>query len=64
MRDISTGKGKREGNIETTKWESAMGTAVRTIEKVNENEMVMTFKASMPGRDEVMEGKTVLKRKM
>jgi hypothetical protein len=64
MRDISTGKGSREGNIETTEWKSKMGTEVRTVEKVNENEMVMTFKMTMGDSDEVMEGKTVLKRKM
>lgn len=63
MRGISSGKGKREGNVETTHWESAMGSEVRTLEKKGENDMVMTFKMTMPGSDAAMEGKTVLKRK-
>lgn len=63
MRGISTGKGMREGNVETTKWESAMGSETRTLEKKGENDMVMTFKMTMHGMDQAMEGKTVLKRK-
>jgi len=63
MRGISTGKGTREGNVETTQWESAMGSEVRTLEKKGENDMVMTFKMTMHGMDQAMEGKTVLKRK-
>lgn len=62
-RSISSGKGKRVDNVETTNWESAMGSEVRTLEKKGENDMVMTFKMTMAGSDQAMEGKTVLKRK-
>ncbi len=61
-RATATGKGKREGNIITTTWESPMGTEMRTIEKVSEDKMVMTFKMKDSTGKET-EGRTEFIRK-
>jgi hypothetical protein len=56
------GTGKREGDKVTTTWESPMGAETRTIEKISEDNMVMTFKVKDPTGKEV-EGRTELTRK-
>jgi len=63
MRGVYQGKGKHEGNVITTNWESAMGTEVRTIEKAGADKMVMTFKGKGPDGKE-MSGTTTLMRKV
>ena len=62
MRGMYQGKGKREGNVITTNWESPMGTEVRTIEKAGADKLVMTFKGKGPDGSE-MTGTTTLMRK-
>ena len=62
MRNISTGEGSRKGNVETTVWTDAQNTATRTVEKVSDNELVMTFKGTSNDGME-FSGKTVMKRK-
>jgi hypothetical protein len=44
-------------------WEGTMGTSVRTIEKVSDDNMVMTFKEKDPTSGKEMEGRTELARK-
>lgn len=56
------GRGKLEGSKETMNWSGPMGTSVRTTEKLNENEMRMTFKETMPNGI-VAEGSGVMRRK-
>jgi len=56
------GTGKREGNKITMNWEGTMGTSERTIEKVSDDKMVMTYKEKDPS-GKVMEGRTELTRK-
>ena len=56
-----TGKGKLEGNTITMSWEGTMGNSVRTVEKIDDNTMVETFKEKdMTGSE--TQGKTTLKR--
>ncbi len=63
-RAISEGSGTREGNISTGNWEGTMGTFKRTLEKVNDDEMVMNFKGFAPdGTTVINQGKTTMKRK-
>lgn len=47
-RGMYEGKGKLEGNKETTEWRGSMGTAVRVVEKVSEDKFVVTEKMTMP----------------
>lgn len=56
------GRGKLEGNKETVNWSGPMGTSVRTTQKLNENEMRMTFKETMLDGT-VAEGSTLMRRK-
>jgi hypothetical protein len=56
------GTGKREGNKITMHWEGTMGTSERTIEKVSDDKMVMTYKEPDPSGN-VMEGRTEMTRK-
>jgi hypothetical protein len=63
MRGIYLGKGKREGDVITTNFESPMGTEVRTIEKAGADKMVMTFKGKDPQGNEVT-GTTTFMRKV
>ena len=62
MRGIYKGSGKREGNKVSMTWEGPMGTEVRTVEKVSDDKMVITFKSTDP-KGNVHEGKTELMRK-
>lgn len=62
MRGTYQGKGKREGDVITTNWESPTGTEVRTIEKAGADKMVMTFKGKDPQGNEVS-GTTTFMRK-
>jgi hypothetical protein len=63
MRDISQGKGVREGNKITMTWEGTMGNEVRTIEKAGDDKLVMSFKGKdAQGND--MSGTTTLMRKV
>lgn len=62
FRDISTGKGTRTGNKITMAWEGGTGPETRTIEKVADDKMVMTFKGTGPDGKE-MNGTTTLTRK-
>jgi hypothetical protein len=61
-RGVSKGLGKRDGDTVTMAWESPMGTETRTIEKISDDKMVMTFKVKDPTGKEV-EGRTELTRK-
>jgi len=62
FRDISTGKGTRTGNKVTMTWEGGAGPETRTIEKVSDDKMVMTFKGvGADGKE--MSGTTTLTRK-
>lgn len=56
------GRGTLEGNKETSNWSGPMGTSVRTTEKINENEMRMTFKETMLD-GKVAEGSGTMRRK-
>lgn len=60
-RGIYKGTGKREGNKTTTTWEGPMGSSTRTVEKVNDNKIVVTFTETMPN-GKVMEGRSELTR--
>lgn len=52
FRDISTGKGSRTGNKLTMTWEGGAGPETRTIEKVADDKMVMTYKGTgMDGKE-------------
>ncbi len=63
MRGIYKGTGKRDGNKLTMTWEGgAMGTEVRTTEKISDDKMVVTFKSTDP-KGNVSEGKSELTRK-
>ncbi|MCG3119549.1 MAG: hypothetical protein ALAOOOJD_01979 [bacterium] len=62
FRDIATGKGTRTGNKITLTLEGGAGPETRTIEKVSDDKMVMTFKGTgMDGKE--MSGTTTLLRK-
>jgi hypothetical protein len=63
MRDISVGKGTREGNKITMTWEGPQGNEMRTLEKAGENKLVMNFEIKDP-KGNVMKGTTTLMRKM
>jgi len=63
FRDISTGKGTRTGNKITMTWEGGAGPETRTMEKVADDKMVMTFKGVGPDGKE-MSGTTTLMRKV
>jgi hypothetical protein len=62
MRDISVGKGKREGNKIIMTWEGPMGSEMRTFEKAGEGKLVMNFEGKDP-QGNVMKGTTTLMRK-
>jgi len=63
FRDISTGKGTRAGNKISMMWEGGAGPGTRTIEKMADDKMVMTFKGvGQDGRE--MSGTTTLMRKV
>jgi hypothetical protein len=62
-RGMYKGAGKREGNKITMRWEGTMGTSERTIEKVSDDKMVMTFKEKDPTTGKEIEGRTELTRK-
>jgi hypothetical protein len=61
-RGVSKGIGKRDGDTVTMAWESPMGSETRTIEKIGEDNMVMTFKVKDPTGKEV-EGRSEFTRK-
>jgi hypothetical protein len=62
-RSQSTGTGEKVSeNKASMKWEGPMGVETRTIEKVGENKMVMTFKSTGPMGD--WEGKSEYTRVM
>jgi hypothetical protein len=61
-RGVYKGTGKREGNKTTMNWEGPMGSSTRTVEKVDENKMVMTFTETMPN-GKVIEGRSEFTRK-
>ena len=48
FRDMSKGKGKREGNVMTMHWEGKMGKGKRTTEKVSDEKFKATSKWEMP----------------
>jgi len=56
------GTGKREGNKIVVAWESPQGNETRTIERVGDAKLVMTFQGKDP-TGKVMEGRTELTRK-
>jgi hypothetical protein len=62
MRDISVGKGTREGNKITMTWEGPQGSEMRTFEKAGEDKFVMNFEIKDP-QGNVMKGTTTLTRK-
>jgi hypothetical protein len=61
-RDISVGKGKREGNKIIMTWEGPMGSEMRTFEKAGEDKLVMNFEGK-DSQGNVMKGTTTLMRK-
>jgi hypothetical protein len=61
-RAVATGKGTRDGNKMTMIWEGPMGNETRTIEKVSEDKLVMTFEGKDP-QGNVMKGTTTMMRK-
>ncbi len=62
FRDISVGKGTREGNKITMTWEGPMGSEMRTFEKAGEDKLVMNFEGKDP-QGNPMKGTTTLMRK-
>ncbi len=63
FRDVSQGKGAREGNKITMTWEGSMGNEVRTFEKAGDDKLVMSFKGKDPQGNE-MSGTTTMMRKV
>jgi len=59
FRDIMLGKGVRDGNKITMTWTDAAGTSVGTIEKADENKMMMTFTRMDPQGKVVAEGAAI-----
>lgn len=62
MRDISVGKGTREGNKVTMTWDGPMGSEMRTFEKAGEDKLVMSFEGKDP-QGNVVKGTTTMMRK-
>jgi hypothetical protein len=62
MRDVSVGKGTREGNKITMTWEGPMGSEMRTFEKAGEDKLVMAFEGKDP-QGNVIKGTTTMMRK-
>jgi len=61
-RGVYQGKGKRQGNKLIMKWEGTMGTSTRTIERVSDDKMVLTYKEQGP-TGQPIEGRAELTRK-
>ena len=62
MRDISVGKGTREGNKITMTFEGPQGSEMRTFEKAGEDKLVMSFGGKDP-QGNVVKGTTTMMRK-
>jgi hypothetical protein len=61
-RGMYEGKGKPEGNKLTIVWESPMGKAERTMEKISDDKFTVIEKFSMPN-GQIMESKSEMTRK-
>ena len=62
LREMYKATGKREGNKVTLNYEGTFGSGSFTIEKVNEEKMVMVSSAKPPS-GEMIEGRSELTRK-
>jgi hypothetical protein len=66
LRCIAEGRGKREGNKETMKWEwsaAGQGSSVRITEKVSDDKFIITEKYTMPDGSIMVDKAEMTRRK-